>query len=226
MVPYTLSKRYQDSKNTTAKIKAAALRKAKKLNSREEGDSDSDGDEPVSFFSHLDTPQSGSNLDTLNSYTPSVTSSYSSLLSDSNSKTLHPGNTVSSNPVNEVSPAPLLANSAPTAPKPFRIADPNYDPITGIYSYGDGTNAPPPTLPQGYEVAPSLEQTGSAGFQPQAGGWAQYYQQAEQDVIANASEYYEAEVQDYSSQQPGGNKPMPGAGPGLSIDDDVVCTDL
>lgn len=223
MVPYTLSKRYQDSKNRTAKTKAAALRKAKKLNSGEE--SDSDGDEPVSFFSHLDTPHSSSNQDTLmSSATPAMSNSYSSAYLNSDSKTSQFNNTVvPSSSTYEASPAPQLANSAPIAPKPFRITDPNYDPITGIYSYGDSTNAPPPapppTLHQSYE---ELSQTGSTTSQPQAGGWEQYYKQAEQELVAGAAEYYEANDQESPVQPQGPVKPMPGAGPGLSIDDDVV----
>ena len=230
MVPYTLSKRYQDSKSRMAsKAKAASLRKAKKPNSREEGDSDSDGDEPVSFFSHLDTPHPSSNPDTFsssssstdhnvsNSY-PSVWSGYSSSSStklplSSTAVPLHPSTT-------SVTPSTNLANSAPVAPKPFRIAEPNYDPVTGIYSYGDSTQAPPTTL-QGYDGPREVEQTGLAHSHPEAGGWEQYYaQEAEQD-LSSGDVYYEAHQQDYQRQQ-GPTKPMPGAGPGLGIDDDVV----
>ena len=223
MVPYTLSKRYQDSKNRTAvKTKAAALRKAKKPNFKE-GDSDSDNDEPVSFFSHLDTEYPSSNPDTLN-----VSDSYPSVRSNSNSKISKFNTAVSSHPSTtsayEVMPSTNLANSAPIAPKPFRITNPNYDPVTGIYAYGDCSYAAPTTLQEGLEESPEVEPTAaaSANSHPQAagGGWEKYYAQAEQD-LASGDVYYEAHQQDYQRQQ-GPAKPMPGAGPGLSIDDDVV----
>ena len=219
MVPYTLSKRYQDSKNRTAKTKAAALKKAKKADSREEGGSDSD-DEPVSFFSHLDELRPSSNSDTLTTYSPNVSNS-DVARSDSHSNII---TTVLSNPSTtafEAAPTvPQLANSAPIAPKPFRITDPNYDPITGIYSYGNSTNAPPPqTLHQGYDEPSEVEQVGSGSSE--AGGWEQYYSQAEQE-LPPGDEYFEAHQQDYPDQH-GPVKPMPGPGPGLSIDDDVVC---
>ncbi len=51
MVPYTLSKRYQDSKKKTS------LPKKTKLSTKSSGDgSDSDGEAPVSFFSLDDSP--------------------------------------------------------------------------------------------------------------------------------------------------------------------------
>ena len=234
MVPYTLSKRYQDSKNrTTAKSKAAALRKAKKLNPKEDGGSDSDdGDEPISFFSHLDEPRPSST--STSTYALDVSNSHSSL--HSQPSTALESHFSPSTSTYEVTPTPLLANSAPLAPKPFRITDPNYDPVTGIYSYGDSNTAPPETQYQGYEEPnPKVDQTGSASFQPQVaagGGWEQYYHQAEQDQqLTPSAEYLEAyqehqqqeqQGQGYPSQQ-GFVKPMPGAGPGLSIDDDVVC---
>ena len=242
MVPYTLSKRYQDSKNrTTAKSKAAALRKAKKLNSKEEGDSDSDdGDEPVSFFSHLDEsrPSSSANTSTLTTYAPDVSNSHSSEWSSSHSQSSIAIESYSSPSAStyEVTPTPppLLANSAPLAPKPFRITEPNYDPVTGIYSYGDSSTVLPETQYQGYEEPSEVNPTGSASVQPQpeapGGGWEQYYHQAEQDQqLTSSAEYLEAyhqqqqerQVQGYPSQQ-APVKPMPGTGPGLSIDDDVV----
>ena len=234
MVPYTLSKRYQDSKNRTAKSKAAALRKAKKLNSRDDGDSDSDdGDEPVSFFSHLDEPHTSSaNTSTSNTYTPVASNSHSSAWSDSSSYSQPLTALKSSNPSTStynVTPAPQLANSAPIAPKPFRMMNPNYDPVSGIYSYGNSSDTPPDTQYQGYKEPPEVDQTGSTSSQLQAGGWEHYYHQAEQDQqLTPSAEYLEAyqeqqhEQQAYPSQQ-GPAKPMPGAGPGLSIDDDVVC---
>ena len=234
MVPYTLSKRYQDSKNrTTAKTKAAALRKAKKLNSKEEGDSDSDeGDEPVSFFSHLDESRPSSSFNTSSSTTHASDVSDSHSSSHSQPLTALESYSHPSTSTYEVTLTPLLANSAPLAPKPFRITEPNYDPITGIYSYGDSTTAPPETQYQGYEESnPEVSQTDSTSSQPQAvgggGGWEQYYHQAEQDQqLTPSAEYLEAfqqqqQGQSYPSQQ-GPVKPMPGAGPGLSIDDDVV----
>ena len=215
MVPYTLSKRYQDSKNKT-KAKAAVLRKAKKLNSNE--DSDSDDDEPVSFFSHLDETQPSSDLKT------SVSNSYGNGWSNSHSTMPHSYTTVSSNTRTEVLPGPQLANSAPTAPKPFRIADPNYDPVTGIYSYGNGAAVQPPlhsALHEGESEA-RVEQANSSSAPIQPSGWEQYYSQAERDLTAAHAEYYDESGQDYPVQQQGPVKPMPGAGPGLSIDDDVV----
>ena len=240
MVPYTLSKRYQDSKNrTAAKSKAAALRKAKKLNSKEEGDSDSDdGDEPVSFFSHLDEsrPSSSTNTSASTTCAPDVSSSHSSAWSNSSlhsqSSTALESYSSPSTSTHEVTPTPLLANSAPLAPKPFRITEPNYDPVTGIYSYGDNSTALPETQYKGYEEPSEVNQTGSTSSQPQAtgGGWEQYYHQAEQDQqLTPSAEYLEAYQQQQQDQQgqgyPGQQgplKPMPGAGPGLSIDDDVV----
>ena len=238
MVPYTLSKRYQDSKNRTAKSKAAALRKAKKLNSNEQGDSDSDdGDEPVSFFSHLDEPCPSNTVSSANTYIPHVSKSHSNTWSDSNSPaTTFESYSATSSSTYEITPSPELANSAPKAPKPFRIKDPNYDPVTGIYSYGDSSNAPPATQYQGYGDPSKVDATGSTSSQPQAGGWEHYYHQAEQDQqLTPSAEYLEAyqtkleeeqrQQQGYSgSSHPAGPvKPMPGAGPGLSIDDDVVC---
>ena len=234
MVPYTLSKRYQDSKNrtTTAKAKAAALRKAKKPNSKE-GDSDSDdGDEPISFFSHLD--ESHPSSDTTSA--PDVSNSSS----HSQSSTALESYSSPSTSIYEIIPTPLLANSAPLAPKPFRITEPNYDPVTGIYSYGNGSTAPPETQYQGYEEPSEVNQTGSTSSQPQVagGGWEQYYHQAEQDQqLTPSAEYLEAyqqhqqqqqqqqeqQGQGYPSSQQAQVKPMPGTGPGLSIDDDVVC---
>ena len=242
MVPYTLSKRYQDSKNrTTAKAKAAALRKAKKLNSKEEGDSDSDeGDEPVSFFSHLDESHPSSGTNTSTSTAPDVSRSHSNAWSNfsshSQSSTTLESYSRPSTSTYEVTPTPLLANSAPLAPKPFRITEPNYDPVTGIYSYGDSSTAPPEAQYKGCEEPSKVDQTGSTSSHPQAvgGGWEQYYHQAEQDQqLTPSAEFLEAyqqqqqeeqEQQDqgYPSQQ-GPVKPMPGSGPGLSIDDDVVC---
>lgn len=227
MVPYTLSKRYQDSKNRTAvKTKAVALRNAKKKNFKD-GDSDSDGDEPINFFSHLDTQYSSSNPDTSDSY-PSVrsdpNSSNSSITNSSTAVSSHPGTTSEY----ELTPSTNLANSAPIAPKPFTITNPNYDPVTGIYAYGDCSYTPPTTVQQAYEEPPKVEPTatGSACSHPQAGGgeWEQYYAQAEQD-LASGDLYYEAHQQDHQRQQ-GPARPMPGAGPGLSIDDDVVCACL
>ena len=49
MVPYTLTKRYQDSRKQT-KSKETSLKKRKSIKHGDE-DSDSDNDEPVSFFS-------------------------------------------------------------------------------------------------------------------------------------------------------------------------------
>jgi hypothetical protein len=240
MVPYTLSKRYQDSKNrTTAKAKAAALKKAKKLNSKE-GDSDSDdGDEPVSFFSHLDESRPSSGTTSTTTYVPNVSNSHSSAWSDSSphpqSSTALESYSSPSTSTYEITPTPLLANSAPLAPKPFRITEPNYDPITGIYSYGDSSSAPPETKHQGYEEPSEINQTGSTSSQPQpqaaGGSWEQYYHQAEQDQqLTPSAEYLEAyqqqqqeqQGQGHPSSQPAQVKPMPGTGPGLSIDDDVV----
>ena len=234
MVPYTLSKRYQDSKNrtTTAKAKAAALRKAKKLNSKE-GDSDSDdGDEPVSFFSHLDESRPSSSTTSAPNVSSSHSSAWSNSSSYSQSSTALESYSSPSTSTYEITPTPLMANSAPLAPKPFRITEPNYDPVTGIYSYGDGSSAPPETQYQGYEEPSEINQTGSTSSQPQAagGGWEQYYHQAEQDQqLTPSAEYLEAyqqqqeqQGQGYPSSQQAQVKPMPGTGPGLSIDDDVV----
>lgn len=229
MVPYTLSKRYQDSKSKSLKAKAAALRKAKKLGSAEGDESDSDDDdEPVSFFSHLDEPRLTSDP-TPSNITAVSDISQSNSWADSTSQSSHTSNTMQSHSsgvkVTDTSSTHRpAANSAPLAPKPFKIAHPNYDPITGIYSYGSSEDNPAPAVSKGWGTSSDSHTIDSdhSTTQVQPGGWEQYYHQAEQELVASNTEYYETPSEENPSECHGLAKPMPGAGPGLSIDDDVV----
>ena len=129
MVPYTLSKRYQDSRTKTKK-------KSKLISKKDDsGDSDSDG-EPVSFFSHLDKSVSDTNITV-----PTNSQSDSNVgLQESNF------GLVSHSETSHVTHSHIT--SAPIAPKPFNVnGPPGYNEVPSYPEVYQTNGEPSVSLP-------------------------------------------------------------------------------
>lgn len=212
MVPYSLTRKKQEPKKTFSKSK----RKVTKNDDK--NDSDSDG-EPVSFFSHLedsrpstDTPGSASGDNDLSTNTKTVPS-----FSESDS----------TYPV-----AGYRTYGEPTGTYP--TTDPQSQWYTGQYDTGTqgypnsefasqtdhnerGYGSQYGTSVQGYSNSGVAEQTGY-----NAHGYASGYAEYGNSVQGFTSGYPGQYTDSAATEEETTAEAMPGPGPGLSIDDEVV----
>lgn len=187
MVPYSLTKKKQESKQPLPKSKVLK----KKADSKNEGDdSDSDG-EPVSFFSHLEDSQRVS--------------------------------------------TPLESGEGDNMSKPdssFPESGSTY-PVMGYRTYGEptGSNVSQSQWYAGqYDVgAQNSEFMGQTDPSTHTQGYTSGYTEWTEQSYSNAQEFasgYTGQYTDMARTEGGGSdsgvEAMPGPGPGLSIDEEVV----